>query len=128
VILDSSVVVAIVLNEPEATAFLDQIAAAEHSAISAATFVEAGIVLSHRKGRPMGAILELLFQRLGVEVIPFTDAHREAALDAWWSFGRTRAPAALNFGDCIAYGTASVEGEPLLFKGDDFSQTDIPPA
>jgi len=128
VILDSSVVVAIVLEEPEATAFLEQIAATEHAAISAATFVEAGIVLSHRKGRPIGSTLELLFQKLGVEVLPFTDAHREAALDAWWRFGRTRAPAALNFGDCIAYGTASVEGEPLLFKGDDFPQTDIPPA
>jgi len=127
-ILDSSAVVAIVLEEPEATEFLDKIAAAEHAAISAATFVEAGIVLSHRKGRPMSGTLELLFRKLGVEILPFTDAHREAALDAWWRFGRTRAPAALNFGDCIAYGAASVEGEPLLFKGDDFPQTDISPA
>lgn len=127
-ILDSSAVVAIVLGEPEAEGFLEQIAAAERAAISAATFVEAGIVLSHRKGRPMSAALEMLFQKLGVEVIPFTDAHREAALDAWWRFGRTRAPAGLNFGDCIAYGAATVEGEPLLFKGGDFSQTDIPPA
>ncbi len=76
----------------------------------------------------MAGTLELLFQKLGVAVFPFTDAHRQAALDAWWRFGRTRAPAAMNFGDCIAYGTASVEGEPLLFKGGDFTLTDIPPA
>lgn len=127
-ILDSSAVAAIALGEPDADRFLDQIAAAERVAISAATFVEVGIVLSHRKGRPMAATLELLFQKLGVEIIPFTDEHRQAALDAWWRFGRTRSPAALNFGDCIAYGTASIESEPLLFKGDDFTRTDIPPA
>lgn len=127
-ILDTSVVVAIVLGEPEADALIEKISAADRVAISTATFVEAGIVLSHRKGRPMAATLELLFQKLGVTVLPFTDAHRQAALDAWWRFGRTRAPAALNFGDCIAYGTASVEGEPLLFKGADFPLTDIPAA
>lgn len=127
-ILDSSVVVAIVLGEPEADALIEKITAAERAAISAATFLEAGIVLSHRKGRPMAATLEVLFQKLGVAVLPFTDAHRQAALDAWWRFGRTRGSAALNFGDCVAYGTASVEGEPLLFKGEDFTRTDIPPA
>jgi len=127
-ILDSSVVVAIVLGEPEADALIEKITAAEHAAISTATFVEAGIVLSHRKGRPMAATLEMLFQKLGVVVLPFTDAHRQAALDAWWRFGRTRAPAALNFGDCIAYGTAIAEGAPLLFKSEDFTKTDIPPA
>jgi ribonuclease VapC len=128
VILDSSAVVAIFTQEPEAETFLAAIANARSVAISAATFVELGIVLSYRFAEPLQDELEIFFNKLGVSVTPFTDAHRSAALSAWWKFGRTRSKAKLNFGDCIAYATAKLAGEPLLFKGDDFRKTDIAPA
>lgn len=124
-ILDSSAVVAIVLGESEADAFLTAIAAASGVMISSATFVEVGLVLSHRLNKPMQDDLEFLFSKLGVTVLPFTDEHRREALDAWWRFGKSRHEAALNFGDCIAYATAKLASEPLLFKGEDFTKTDV---
>lgn len=124
-ILDSSAVVAIFLDEPEAPRLLDAIAAASSVSISAGTFLEAGIVLSHRKGKVMQHALELFFTKLGVRVVPFTDEQRSVALAAWWKHGRTRSAAGLNFGDCIAYATAMSAGEPLLCKGDDFTKTDV---
>jgi ribonuclease VapC len=125
VILDSSAIVAIVLGEDEADDFLRLIESSETVGTSSATFVEAGIVLSHRFGKPMQDDLEFLFMKLGVSVLPFTDEHRREALDAWWRFGKSRHAAGLNFGDCIAYATAKLSDEPLLFKGDDFRRTDI---
>jgi ribonuclease VapC len=124
-ILDSSALVAIMLKEPEAERLISAIAAAPHPQISAATVVEAGIVLSHRLRYPVQDDLEILFKKLGVSIVPFTDAERVAALEAWWTFGKTRGAAKLNFGDCIAYATAQVAGAPLLFKGEDFKRTDV---
>jgi len=124
-ILDSSAVVAIVLGEPEAESFLLAIEQAETVAISAATFVQLGIVLSHRLQKPMQDDLEFLFMKLGVAVLAFTDDHRREALEAWWRFGKSRHAAALHFGDCVSYATAKISGDALLFKGDDFSKTDI---
>ncbi len=124
-ILDSSAIVAVFLKEPSADKILAMISEAERIAVSAATLVEAGIVLSYRKGRQMQHTLELFCQKLDIESLPFTDEHREVALHAWWHFGKSRAPAALNFGDCIAYATAKLAGEPLLCIGGDFSKTDL---
>lgn len=67
-------------------------------------------------------------ETFGIEIVPFTVAHAEAARIGRRLFGRPHHPARLNFGDCLVYGVAMVEREPLLFKGDDFSQTDIEPA
>ena len=119
-ILDSSAIVAVFLKEPSADRILELIAEADRVAVSAATLVEAGIVLSHRKGKQMQHALELFCQKLQIDSVPFTDEHRDVALHAWWHFGRSRAPAALNFGDCIAYATAKLAGEALLCVGDDF--------
>ncbi|MBI5509968.1 MAG: type II toxin-antitoxin system VapC family toxin [Deltaproteobacteria bacterium] len=124
-ILDSSAIVAVFLKEPSTGRILELIAAADRVAVSAATLVEAGIVLSHRKGRQMQHALELFCKKLNIESVPFTDEHREAALRAWWHFGKSRAPAALNLGDCIAYATAKLAGEQLLCTGDDFPKTDL---
>ncbi len=124
-ILDSSAIVAVVLGEPDGESLLTRIGEAESVAVSAITFVEAGIVLSHRLGRPFQDELEFLFTKLGVSIVPFTDEHRREALEAWWRFGRTRHEAALNFGDCAAYATAKLADAPLLYKGDDFAKTDI---
>ena len=127
-IVDTSALMAIFQREPEANSFLETLAVARAAAVSAVSVVETGIVLSYRKGQPMQAAVEHLLRRLAINVVPFTDQHRVEALNAHWRYGRGRHPAALNFGDCIAYATAKLSAEPLLFKGHDFSQTDIEPA
>jgi len=126
-ILDTSALIAIFQNEPEADAFLEFIVNAQEAAISAVSLVETGIVLSFRKGKPMQASIDTVLHRLQVGTVAFTDEHRIEALNAHWRFGKGRHRAGLNFGDCIAYATAQVACKPLLFKGDDFAHTDITP-
>ena len=125
-IIDSSALVAIFLDEPGADALLAAVAADDGPKISAGTLLETGIVLSHRKGRPMQHALELFLSKLGVQVVAFTEEHCSRAIRAWWIFGKTRSAAKLNFGDCISYATAELADEPLLCVGDDFARTDLP--
>lgn len=124
-ILDSSAIVAIALDEPERAAFIEKINRAETVGIAAPTLVEAGIVLSARTAADASEILAALIDASDAVIIEFGDAHWATAIAAWWRFGKTRHPAALNFGDCLAYAAASVAGQPLLAKGGDFSKTDI---
>ena len=91
----------------------------------AAPTLEAGIVLSARMRADATPLLAELIDVADAVVIEFGAAHWEAAINARWQFGRTRHAAALNFGDCIAYAAASVAGQPLLAKGEDFRRTDI---
>lgn len=123
-ILDSSALLAIVLDEPEREAFVNKINAAESVAVAAPALVEAGIVLSARTGEDASELLAELLAALDAVVIEFGPGHWREAVSAWWRFGRSRHPASLNFGDCLAYATARV-GEPLLAKGADFPKTDI---
>lgn len=123
-ILDSSAVVAIMLREPDCESLLTRIATAPRVGIGAATLLEAGIVLSARLNQDARGRLARLLQESGISVVPITDAHFGVAMDAWLRFGKGRHPAGLNFGDCLAYATAVVAGEPLLCVGDDFPQTD----
>ena len=126
-ILDSSVLVAIVLGEPGYQQLLTRIKAGTGIAIGAPTLVEALIVLAARlRGDPTLELKDLL-RAIEAEVIPFTEDHGRAALDAYLKFGKGRHRAALNFGDCFAYALARITGEPLLFKGDDFTHTDVTP-
>lgn len=124
-ILDSSAIVAIALDEPERAVFIEKINRAEVVAVAAPTLVEAGIVLSARMRADATPLLAELIDVADAVVIEFGAAHWEAAINAWWQFGKTRHAAALNFGDCIAYAAASVAGQPLLAKGEDFRRTDI---
>jgi len=125
VILDSSALVAIALDEPEREALIGKIDAAEAVGIAGPTLVEAGIVLSARTGENASELLADLVEAADAVVIEFGAGHWETALSAWWEYGKGRHPAALNLGDCIAYAAARVAGEPLLAIGDDFAQTDI---
>jgi len=125
VILDSSALVAIALDEPEREAFVAKINAADTVAVAAPTLAEAGIVLSSRIGEDAGELLAELLAASDAVVIEFGPAHWQEAVSAWWRFGKSRHPAGLNLGDCLAYATARVADEPLLAKGDDFPQTDI---
>lgn len=124
-VIDTSALAAILFDEPECESFLRWIAADEIRLIAAPTRVETGVVLEARKGQHGRSALELLIREAEVETVPFDSEHAELALDAWRRFGKGRHEAGLNFGDCFAYALAAASGEPLLFKGDDFSKTDV---
>jgi ribonuclease VapC len=125
VILDSSALVAILFEEPEALAFADLIGKAEGVAMAAPTLVETTMVAEGRTGPGMREKLDSLLTTIAPEVVPFNEAHAAIARDGWRRYGKGRHPAALNLGDCFAYALAKARGEPLLFKGDDFARTDV---
>jgi ribonuclease VapC len=124
-ILDTSAVVAIVFREPEQDEFLAKIGRAPLVGIGAPTLVETTIVLAARLGEQGHKMLASIIERAGVVVVSFDPPHTRLAIDAWIRFGKGRHPAALNFGDCLAYATARLAGRPLLCKGNDFPQTDV---
>jgi ribonuclease VapC len=126
VILDTSALVAILLKEADADTYLQAISRASRPiAVSAATLVEATIVLESRGGREMGDDLDAFIRRLDAGVIAVAPEQAETARDGWRRFGKGRHKAALNLGDCFAYALAKQRDEPLLFKGDDFAETDV---
>jgi ribonuclease VapC len=124
-IVDSSAIVAIVFKEPGWETLFDLLQASTTSGIAAPTLVETGIVLTARLQRDALPLLSRLAQELGLETIPFGDRHWQTAVEAYERFGKGRHRAALNFGDCMAYATAHLAEEPLLYVGDDFAATDI---
>lgn len=123
-ILDSSALVAIVLQEPAAERLLQRMREASSLAIGAATLLETGIVLSARLQEDARGLLARLLQESGITVVDVTEAHVGVAMDAWLRYGRGRHPASLNVGDCLSYAISVVAGAPLLCVGDDFPQTD----
>lgn len=124
-IIDTSVVVAIILDETEGPAFIQSIRAAHWRGMAAPALLEASMVLAGRFQDEMVTRLDALVGALKIELVPFTADHAAIARDAFLRYGKGRHPAALNFGDCIAYATARLEAMPLLFKGGDFRLTDI---
>ncbi|WP_137124711.1 type II toxin-antitoxin system VapC family toxin [Roseomonas sp. HF4] len=124
-ILDTSAVLAILQNEPEARAFGDALGAAPSVAIAAPTLVEVGIVAEARAGEAVRSRIARLLESLEAEVVPFTETHARAALEGWRRYGKGRHPAGLNLGDCFAYALAVARDEPLLFKGENFARTDV---
>lgn len=124
-ILDSSAIVAILLREPEHEALRSKLTAAPSLGAGTPNLLEAAIVLSARLGSNAQGILARFMQETDTVAIPFSLAHYSAAHQAWLTYGKGRHPAALNFGDCAAYATARLAGEPLLYTGDDFGQTDL---
>ncbi len=124
-VIDTSAIVAIALNEPEAAAFEERIADAPLRLISAATVLETAMVIETRLGEQGGAELDLWLHKAGVVTIAVDAEHADLARRAWRRFGKGRHPAGLNFADCFSYALAALTREPLLFKGDDFSKTDV---
>lgn len=124
-IIDTSALLAILQREPEREAFLARIETAAIRVISAASAIEASMVVLSRNGEDGLRILEALLRDLRIEQAPLAAEHVSFAVDAFRRFGKGRHPAGLNFGDCLSYALAKATGEPLLFKGDDFSRTDI---
>lgn len=123
-IVDSSAVVAIVLREPGHELLLEKLAGSG-AGIGTPTLAELGLVLSARLGRDARPVIDGLLDRLGLDVVPFGDAHWRVAVGAFVRYGRGRHRAGLNFGDCLTYAVASLADEPLLFVGDDFAHTDL---
>ncbi|HEX4007634.1 MAG TPA: type II toxin-antitoxin system VapC family toxin [Acidobacteriaceae bacterium] len=124
-VLDSSAIVAIFMNEPECAFFQSQILAAETRLISAVSIVETGMVLEARLGATALGSLERYLSRLAVEVVAVDENLAWSALAAWRIYGRGRHPARLNFGDCFSYALSQSTGEPLLAKGEDFVRTGL---
>jgi len=125
VILDSSAIVAIALQEPGFEELLEKVARARTVRVGVPTLTETAIVLSARLNQDARGVLSRFLMEGSIVTIPFGDAHFATAVDAWLRYGKGRHPASLNFGDCLSYATARLAGEPLLCIGNDFSQTDL---
>ena len=126
-IVDSSALLAVVQGEPKAAECIDRLLA-EECRISAANWVEAGIVVDNRSIVTQREFDELM-SLAEISVAPVTADQARIARDAYRRYGRGSGhPARLNYGDCFAYALAVSSGESLLFVGDDFSETDVRPA
>lgn len=124
-VVDTSAVVAILLEEPESAHYAQLIEDHPVPLISAASVFETGIVLISRYGPEARDDLRAFIAQAGMQIEPVTVEQTEIALDAYQRFGKGRHRAGLNFGDCFAYALAKAMGQPLLFKGNDFARTDI---
>ncbi len=125
-VIDSSAVIAILFDEPEAEALLSQIAVAEVCRLSSASLVEVGIVLRRDAAAQRRAAFDEMLRLFAIKIEPVTEEQAYLALDAYDRFGKgTGHPAGLNYGDCFSYALAKQAGEPLLFKGNDFTRTDL---
>jgi ribonuclease VapC len=124
-VLDTSALIAILSAEPEAETFATAIATANIRLLSAASFLETAVVIESRHGSAGGEKLDELIQAAHIQIEPVTAEQAAAARLAYRAYGKGRHPAALNFGDCFAYALAKTTDTPLLFKGNDFNQTDI---
>jgi len=124
-ILDTSALGAIFFGEPEGDRYVQMIHEADRCRISAANFVELSIVIEGQLGPDVGRQCDMFLRRAEIVIEPVTVEHAHLARQAFLDFGKGRHPAQLNFGDCFAYALARATGESLLFKGMDFSKTDI---
>jgi ribonuclease VapC len=124
-VIDTSAVAAILFDEPDAAALEGKIADDPVRLMSAATWLEAAIVIEARLGDAGGREFDLWLHRAEVEILGVDAEQADRARRAWRRFGRGRHPAGLNYGDCFSYALAATRDEPLLFKGDDFTKTDV---
>ena len=124
-IIDTSAILAILLAESDAGRYEKTIAAASPCRMSVVALLGAAMVVESRGGQVAGLELDALLERAAIELIPVTGEQADAARRAWQRFGKGNHRAGLNFGDCFAYALAATYQEPLLFKGNDFSHTDL---
>jgi len=124
-VIDTSALLAILQDEPERRPFNEAIEAAESRSLSVASLVEASIVIETRFGAEGLRHLDRFIDRAGVTLVAVDTGQGQLARQAFSRFGKGRHAAGLNFGDCFPYALAQVLGEPLLYKGEDFPQTDV---
>jgi ribonuclease VapC len=127
-IVDTSALLAILFSESDAERYARAITDADVCRISAANFVEVGIVVEAQTRATGSRQFDAFFRRAGIVIEPVTEEQAHIARQAYADFGKGRHRAGLNFGDCFAYALARTTGERLLFKGEDFKKTDIPSA
>ncbi|MGA2471833.1 MAG: type II toxin-antitoxin system VapC family toxin [Solirubrobacteraceae bacterium] len=127
-VLDTSALIAMLLAEPERDAYVALLAEAEDPMISAATLVDASIVMLAKTAEAGIRDLDELLRTGGVRCVAVDDEQARLARDAFARFGKGRSAAGLNYGDCFSYALARSTNQPLLFKGEDFSKTDVTPA
>jgi ribonuclease VapC len=127
-VVDSSAIIAILRDEPDADRFIAALDAASEPRISAASYLEAAVVVDSARDPVASRRFDDLVAEAALTIEPFTQAQARIARDAYRDFGKGSGhKAGLNFGDCFTYALAKATGEPLLFKGNDFSHTDITP-
>jgi ribonuclease VapC len=124
-VIDTSAIIAVLLNEVNAARIAQAIEAGSPRLLSAGNLLESSIVIESRKGEVGGRELDLLIYRAAMEVVAVDQDQAEIARIAWRRFGKGRHPAALNYGDCFAYALAKSRRLPLLYLGTDFAQTDV---
>jgi len=124
-IVDTSAVLAILFEESDAELYAFALAQADTCRMSAAGFVEAGVVVDSQTKDKGSRQFDALIRRAAISIEPVTEEQAHIARQAYSDFGKGRHPAGLNFGDCFSYALSKVTGEPLLFKGNDFGKTDI---
>jgi ribonuclease VapC len=125
-VIDTSALAAIFFHEPERPTFLEAIVGAENRLLSAASVLEAGMVLEGRQGEAAGREFDLFVIRARLQIVAVDAEQAELARSAWRRYGKGRHAAGLNYGDCFSYALAKATGESLLAKGREFSLTDIP--
>jgi ribonuclease VapC len=124
-VVDTSALLAVLFQEEDGDFYAEKLAITERKLIAPFNALEAEIVLEARKGDEGRRELDLLFYHSMIDIVPFDRAMTSLAAEAWRQFGKGHHPAGLNLGDCCAYALSVYTREPLLFKGDDFDQTDV---
>lgn len=124
-ILDSSAIVAVLKREASYEEVARKLLEQGSKGVSAPTLLEVSMVMTAEAREPIRSLVGGFLREFELTVIPFSEAHWRAAVEAFLQYGKGRHPAALNFGDCLSYATAKLADRPLLFVGDDFSKTDI---
>ena len=124
-IVDTSSLVAVLFDEPDSERYATAMAQAARCRMSAANFLEASLVVEGRAGISGAQELDIFIETAEIEIVPVSVEQARVARRAWREFGKGNHPAGLNFGDCFAYALAKVAGEPILYKGDDFTLTDV---
>ena len=125
IVLDTSALIALLLKEPDAELLASARVSATAIRMAAPNWLEVAMVAMARRGIDGYQQLKQILERLQVEVVASDRANAEIAFQAWIQYGKGRHPAGLNYGDCFAYALAKQRGEALLYKGNDFSKTDI---
>jgi ribonuclease VapC len=124
-ILDSSAILCIILEEPEAEALIERMRHEDYLGVGAPTLTETGIVLGSRVGFDKIGTIANFLRAFQVQTLAFTPEHWQSACTAYQVYGKGRHPASLNFGDCLSYASAKLAGQTLLYIGQDFAQTDL---
>ncbi len=124
-VIDSSALIAILQDEPEAAPFAQTIREDPVRLLSSVSALEGSVVIESRKGLAGGRDFDLLLHRADVEIVPFNAEQYQIARVAYQKYGKGNHPAGLNLGDCCSYALARISGEPLLAKGEDFRKTDV---